>query len=448
MDLTMKTILVIGQALSFAELRASAFEGPEDTIAYLGGDVTIRCASETRGCSKIDWRRRLGQSNSGSPGSWGYEPIFKNNFLINVDVTRYSVDNTSGCHVVIRNIQYGDSGRYSCEAILSDKSTTVKSGYLIVLKSSPECKVRLPLVSDGSVKEGDEVTFTCESTYAGEEGYMTWKGVENASKAETVDRTHTLSYSVVVGASGVPSLVCEVRFTSQSKVTDVNSLMVSCQTPTIEILYAVKSAILSPSLSVYSPGTLITCFSGGNPSPSYIWQIKNVISDGKSENWKNMFGETDKELIVDIATYNFYRCVARNTIRGSSYVAISEVFQVNYIHRESENSTTLGFRIAFFFYGVVCTLLLVISIVCLLKRLRYIQFRRKSTPEAASDVGQREYMNMEIVGGIPSAAQAVAPGTRDEGDVTAYASLGDDCAENRPYESLGARPNRLEIVEH
>lgn len=105
---------------------ASAFEGPEDTIAYLGEDVTIRCASETSGCSTINWSRRYRQS-------WGYENIFKNNYLINVDATRYSVNNSSGCHIVIRNIQYGDSGQYSCEAVLLDKTTALKSGYLIVL---------------------------------------------------------------------------------------------------------------------------------------------------------------------------------------------------------------------------------------------------------------------------------------------------------------------------
>lgn len=98
-----------------------------------------------------------------------------------------------------------------------------------------------------------------------------------------------------------------------------------------------KSAILSPLLSIYSPGTLIACLSDGNPSPSYKWQIKNVISDGTSENWKDMFGETDKKLIVNIAAYSFYRCVASNSIRGSSYVTISEAFQVNYIQRGRSN---------------------------------------------------------------------------------------------------------------
>lgn len=103
-----------------------------------------------------------------------------------------------------------------------------------------------------------------------------------------------------------------------------------------------KLVILSPSLSIYSPGTLIACLSDGNPSPSYKWQIKNVISDGKSENWKDMLGKTDTELTVNIATYSFYRCVARNTVRGSSYVAISETFQVNYMQKGRPNKEKIN----------------------------------------------------------------------------------------------------------
>lgn len=324
MDITTKILLVICQALSFAELRSSAFEGPENTIARLGDNVTMRCSSGTNGCSDIiGWNRLHKASTSLAVAT----DIVRNKHLTYGD-TRYSVDDsTSGCHVIIRNVQYNDSGRYSCEAVLPDKTTSRKYGSLVVFKSSPKCEVRLPSASNATVMEGDKVTFTCESTYEGTEGNMTWTDVEKGrhvvERLETHggNTTHRLSYSVTAGPSGVAPLVCEVQFPFQSKATDVNPLTTSCQTPAVDVLFSARNVRLYPLSSAFSPGSVVTCQADGNPPPAIKWQSLNT--QNASTTWRDIPEANGSQVVVGSDLHVRYRCVASNFVGNSSHSDIS-----------------------------------------------------------------------------------------------------------------------------
>lgn len=95
-------------------------------------------------------------------------------------------------------------------------------------------------------------------------------------------------------------------------------------------LDSVKSVSLSPSLSTYSPSTLISCSSDGNPRPTYKWQVADSLPE-KNETWKDIPDATGNEFTINKATTSYYRCVASNIVKRKTYTEVSHTFQINYI---------------------------------------------------------------------------------------------------------------------
>lgn len=87
---------------------------------------------------------------------------------------------------------------------------------------------------------------------------------------------------------------------------------------------------LTPSLSIYPLGSEITCSAGGYPPPSYQWQSAEDASGVSEACWRDITGETRKAFKSSMTKeHNVYRCAAVNSIRGRSFVAYSQRFQVN-----------------------------------------------------------------------------------------------------------------------
>lgn len=83
---------------------------------------------------------------------------------------------------------------------------------------------------------------------------------------------------------------------------------------------------MSPTLSNYSPGTVITCTAKGRPLPSFKWQLQEVEHGGT---WIDIQNQTSDVFAVSDATSRRYRCVAMNVVGGESYNGTSQEFQVN-----------------------------------------------------------------------------------------------------------------------
>lgn len=86
---------------------------------------------------------------------------------------------------------------------------------------------------------------------------------------------------------------------------------------------SVRNVSLSPSLSYYSPGSVITCIAKGHPLPTFKWQeIENDFT------WTDIQNQKGSEFNMSSVTTKRYRCVAMNAVRDKSYNAASQEFQV------------------------------------------------------------------------------------------------------------------------
>jgi len=99
--------------------------GPENAISAVGSNVTLRCSSPSRNCDGTEWLKY------GASGNLG---IISNDrgVISNTYGDRYRVDNSSGCDLVIKNVEYTDAGRFICRAFISSQ-TVEKSAYLVIL---------------------------------------------------------------------------------------------------------------------------------------------------------------------------------------------------------------------------------------------------------------------------------------------------------------------------
>jgi len=110
--------------------------GPENTLSAVGSNVTLKCSSPSRSCNGIEWLK-YGASVS----------VFNDHGIISSAYRdRYSVDNSSGCDLVIKNVELTDAGRFICR-VLSSTNTfeETKTAYLTILS-------KLFVISSESVK--------------------------------------------------------------------------------------------------------------------------------------------------------------------------------------------------------------------------------------------------------------------------------------------------------
>lgn len=102
-------------------------KGPLNTVSVVGSQVNLTCVPTTGNCRNVEWLT----SNLGASQKTVYREEAQAG--IHHDYReRFSVDNSTGCHLLIRNAQLIDSGRFTCRGLTSS-NTVEKDAYLIVL---------------------------------------------------------------------------------------------------------------------------------------------------------------------------------------------------------------------------------------------------------------------------------------------------------------------------
>src|SRR6218665_1056317 len=99
----------------------SQLNGPQNTLSVVGSNVILQCSSPSRNCNGTEWLK-FGVSGSVSND---------HGIISSAHRDRYSVDNSSGCDLVIKNVKLTDAGRFICRAIISS-NTVEKTAYLII----------------------------------------------------------------------------------------------------------------------------------------------------------------------------------------------------------------------------------------------------------------------------------------------------------------------------
>src|SRR6218665_1963439 len=117
-----------------SDAEESQLSGPENTLSVVGSNANLKCSSPSRNCDGTEWLKL-----SGNPAT-----VFNDRGIISSAYRdRYSVDNSSGCDLVIKNVELTDAGRFICRAFISS-NTVEKVAYLIIqgkfLFSVSKCK--------------------------------------------------------------------------------------------------------------------------------------------------------------------------------------------------------------------------------------------------------------------------------------------------------------------
>ena len=108
-----------------AGAQESQLEGPENTLSVVGSNVTLKCSSPSRYCNGNEWLKY-----GGIPPT-----IFDDHGIMAFPYRdRYSVDNSSGCDLVIKNIELTDAGRYICREFTSSKSIERTAHHVVLSK--------------------------------------------------------------------------------------------------------------------------------------------------------------------------------------------------------------------------------------------------------------------------------------------------------------------------
>ena len=98
-----------------------------NTVSFVGSQVTLTCVPTSGNCKNVEWFKL-------NPGT-SQKTVFQGDGHgeIHRDYRdRFSVDNSTGCHLVMRTVQLTDVGRFTCRGLTS-ANTVEKDAYLIVL---------------------------------------------------------------------------------------------------------------------------------------------------------------------------------------------------------------------------------------------------------------------------------------------------------------------------
>jgi len=102
--------------------------GPQNTLSVVGSNVTLKCSSPSRNCDETEWLKRIASGNQVT--------VFNDRGIISSAYNsahrdRYSVDNSSGCDLIIKNVELTDAGRFICRVFISSQ-TFERTAYLII----------------------------------------------------------------------------------------------------------------------------------------------------------------------------------------------------------------------------------------------------------------------------------------------------------------------------
>jgi len=106
----------------------SQFNGPQNTLSVVGLSVILKCSSPSKNCNGTEWLKPVGGGNQ--------VIVFNDHGIISRAYSahrdRYSVDNSSGCDLVIKNVELTDAGRFICRSFVSSL-TVDATAYLIIM---------------------------------------------------------------------------------------------------------------------------------------------------------------------------------------------------------------------------------------------------------------------------------------------------------------------------
>jgi len=106
--------------------------GPENTVSAVGSDVSLKCSLFN--CNNIFWQKHM-------PGISPINLFSKSQGMHSAFRDRYSVDNSSGCDLVIKNVEMTDDGLFSCVSVISN-TTVGTTAYLTILGKLLQCSIR------------------------------------------------------------------------------------------------------------------------------------------------------------------------------------------------------------------------------------------------------------------------------------------------------------------
>lgn len=320
---------------------------PQNTVSIVGSTVRLECSL---GGESNEWLF----SRSGSR-------------YVRVNATgRYSIDNSIGYNLIIRNVKLTDAGVYECKS--QTKDAIVKACASLMVLGGLECTTN---ASASGPMENDKILFTCKAKNVTQEITMNWG--KKTQEIIANDGEHIKQTVIPAVVPEIPPLVCTVSPVNQTiDNMATNTPTLTCQTPVVRVQHSVKTVNLSPAGPIFLPGDTINCTADGEPPPVLKWQsLENGtwvdIMDGGQitiTTWDLALKflqklmtimESNSGSIINDATSNAYRCFAMNQVRGVGYNATSAQFTV----------TSPNFHIALIVAGVGISSILIILAVCI-----------------------------------------------------------------------------------
>lgn len=233
---------------------------------------------------------------------------------------RYSLNTTSPGQydLHISSVSVEDGAYYSCDDFnASPPYQTELGAQLVVIEDEPRCATSLP---DGIVLEGSNYVAECVMHFRsgyGVEPLITFSGPEpflrlNAVSNKTVYAGASFTVSRDMQSMVYSSLFNFTRkgFESPNSATNIPDWTYTWQTPKIDVRWGPKNLYISPDLSEYEVGSVVTCFADALPQALIYWQ--NIDT---SEIW---FSESIV-IRADLVGSNNMRCHAQNIINDVVY---------------------------------------------------------------------------------------------------------------------------------
>ncbi|XP_052062653.1 cell adhesion molecule 2-like [Mytilus californianus] len=225
-----------------------------------------------------------------------------------------------------------DENDYQCEINYQDGTTGESPSPLplastnLTVRAAAEKPAEAPLITgvNGSIIEGQNVTFTCSGNVGNPPGTFIWEKFRMIGFFPT---TYPDEPTIIT-----PGLVnCTNNGTSSVTIameSEDDRSLVRCvikqefgdvfqQTPIISVLYSVRETVVTPNpdqpsyIEGSDPITL-TCWGAGNPIPTYTWY--------KEAN-DTILSNTSAYVINDVTVENSgnYICVIENMVDGIMY---------------------------------------------------------------------------------------------------------------------------------
>ena len=223
-----------------------AFGDKYSHLFHFGGESVFQCKISTSSDLPIIWRKQD-------------KVLFVGNLRITSD-KRFAVD---GLRLIIHNLEFTDSGLYSCEAEESDGSLKVDSKVLRIRKPAVARIQQKESVME--VKEGSNLVLTC----TGQGVPVPWVRWRKGGDILARSRGSSGLLLDYVGQEDEGELVCEAFNGVGEMAQDILKLLVF-KAPSVELL--------APSITFHPECRIeVQCLVTSSTNVSVIWMFNNFI---------------------------------------------------------------------------------------------------------------------------------------------------------------------------